>query len=179
MLLLETELDRFTEADLQSMLDALPPSWQERVTRKKPLRSRLQSAIGYTLLCSILQEHFGITVLPAIYTDEYGKPFFKDCDLFFSISHCDAAVVCAVEKHPVAVDVQELLHDPHGRLKARIGAPPTLDNRALTALWTQKEASAKLDGRGLRIPLAALPLPHHILETSDHEAFFLSVAHNS
>ncbi len=176
MLLLETDLARFTEADLQPMLDALPPTWKERVTRKKPLVARLQSAIGYTLLRRILTEHYNIAALPAIYTDEYGKPHFENSNLYFSISHCKAAVACIVEEYPVAVDVQDILHDPSGRLKARIGAPPDLDDIALTALWTKIEASAKLDGRGLGQNLTSLPKEEHHITTNIYPSFVLTIA---
>ncbi len=176
MLLLETNLSLFGEEELQQMLDTLPPTWKERVTRKKPFVARLQSAIGYTLLRRILTEHFGLTALPAIYTNDYGKPFLKDCELFFSISHCNAAVACIVEDHPVAVDVQDILHDPSGRLKARIGAPPDLDDIALTALWTKIEASAKLDGRGLGLPLTALPKKEHVLDAIYRNTFIITIA---
>ncbi len=189
MLLLETNLTRFTEADLQTMLDALPPTWQARVLRKKPLKSRLQSAIGYTLLRKILQDEYGITNLPAIFTDKCGKPHFEESDLYFSISHCHAAVACIVETHPVAVDVQDILTDISPALAARIAAPLdanglTADGRRpqdltpkeLTALWTQKESSAKLDGRGLQLGLENLPIKGHKVETIRFEGFVLTTA---
>ena len=179
MLRIETDLDRFTEADLQAMLDTLPPSWQARVLRKKPLKSRLQSAIGYTLLRTILQEHYGTAQLPAIYTDEHGKPHFENSDLYFSISHCHVAVACIVEDYPVAIDVQSLLTDISPALAARIAAPldpSALSTQELTALWTQKEASAKLDGRGLTIGLEQLPLSTHTIRTVEYPTFILSVA---
>ena len=179
MLLLGTDPDLFSETDLQPMLDALPPTWQERVTRKKPLKSRLQSAIGYSLLKKILTEHYHITALPAIHTNEYGKPYLENSDLHFSISHCDAAVACIVEEYPVAIDVQDILHDPSGRLKARLGVPPDLDDIALTTLGTQKEASAKLAGRGLNLPLRELPLKEHTLETIHYTSFIITIATNA
>ena len=58
MLLLETDLNRFSENDIQAIIESLPSSWQTRILRKKPFRSRLQSAVGYSLLRQILQEQF-------------------------------------------------------------------------------------------------------------------------
>ena len=179
MLRIETDLDRFGEADLQPMLDRLPPSWQARILRKKPLRSRLQSAIGYTLLRNILCDHYRIASLPDVVTDEHGKPHFENSGLYFSISHCRAAVACVVEEHPVAVDVQDLLTDISPALAARIAAPrdpSAMSVQDLTALWTQKEASAKLDGRGLRIRLENLPLPGHKTETAFFSQYCISIA---
>lgn len=181
MLMLETALDRFDQAALQEMLSALPPTWAARAERRRPFDDRLRSAVGYTLLRTILQQEYGITEWPPIVTDEYGKPHLHGCPLHFSISHCKSAVVCIVEDRPVGIDVQDILHDKSDRLKARIAAPLSADDfndRALTALWTQKEASAKLDGRGLTIPLRELPLPHHTLNTTDHGTFVMTITHN-
>ena len=179
MLLLEAAPDHATEADLQPMLDSLPPSWQARVLRKKPLKSRLQSAVGYTLLKRILQEHYHITELPAIVADDHGKPYFENCELHFSLSHCNAAVACIVEDHPVAVDVQDWLTDISPALAARIAAPldpSAMTAQELTALWTQKEASAKLDGRGLKIGLENLPTKEHRVKTVTYPSFTVSIA---
>lgn len=179
MLLLETDPDRFTQDDLQTMLNALPPSWQTRILRKKPFKSRIQSAVGYSLLRRILQEQFGFTALPPLYTDEHGKPHLEAHGIFFSISHCRRAVACIAESHPVAVDVQDDLPPLSPALTARIAfpePPASLTRQELIACWTQKEASAKLDGRGLTIGLEKLPLKEHRIKTVEYPTFVLSVA---
>ncbi len=175
MLMLETALDRFDETDLAQMLSDLPPSWAVRATRKKPFFARLQSAVGYTLLRRILQNTYGITALPALSVDTHGKPHLDGCALHFSISHCKAAVACIVEDAPVAVDVQDILTDCTERFRERLGAPDH-DDRPLTALWTKKEASAKLDGRGIAIGIENLPLPGQQFKTTAYDDFVLTVA---
>lgn len=179
MLSIETDLSHDDEATLRERIAVLPPSWQARILRKKPFDARLRSAVAYTLLSRILRETYRLTALPALLEDAHGKPYLEGTPLHFSISHCHAAVACIAEDTPVAVDVQDILYDRCDRLKARIAAPHDprgFDDRALTALWTQKEASAKLDGRGLTIPLDTLPLSTHRLETTDHGEFILTIA---
>lgn len=181
MLKLETDLHRYDEGAVERLIAVLPPSWQARVTRKKRFAARRQSAIAYTLLSQILREGYGISALPAIATNEYGKPFFENSPLFFSISHCMKAVVVLVEERPVGVDVQELLEDISPALAARIAAPrdpAAMTPTELTALWTQKEASAKLDGKGLSVGLESLPLHEHIIHTEDLDFGILSIATN-
>lgn len=188
-LLTETSLEHYNAAALEQLLAALPASWRARAERYKPLDARLRSALGYTLLARLLREQFGIAELPSIAADEHGKPYLVDCPLHFSISHCKAAVACIVDERPVGLDVQDILTDVSPALAARIAAPLSPDGlttdgrkpkdlspRDLTILWTQKEASAKLDGRGLRIGLENLPIKGHKVEIKKHDHFVMSIA---
>lgn len=178
MLKIETRFDRYNEDLVNARLDALPPSWRARALRYMPFDARLRSAIGYTLLAELLKDAYDLAPLPLV-TDVHGKPYFENSPLHFSISHCQNAVAVIVEEQPVGLDVQDILYDARPALRARIAAPLSpdeLDDRALTALWTQKEASAKLDGRGLSIGLEHLPLQEHRLETRFFEHFALTVA---
>lgn len=179
MLRIVDHLERYDEETYAAALADLPESWQARVTRYKPFAARLRSVIGYTLLKRILQNDFRLTTLPALQTDEHGKPYLVDCPLHFSISHCSAAVVVIVEEHPVGIDVQDILTDISPALAARIAAPDdpqTLSPRDLTALWTKKEASAKLNGKGLKIGLENLPLKEHQTETCHFSDYIVSIA---
>ena len=202
-LLIETRLADVDETALAALLEALPPSWRARAVRYKPFGARLRSALGYTLLMRILREQSATSDLPPIEVDEHGKPHLVDCPLCFSISHCNAAVACVVADYPVGLDVQDILTDVSPALAARIAAPldeygciveknarllalpahrkhckpADLTPTDLTRLWTQKEASAKLDGRGLKIGLEQLPLTgHEIVEIRDNNAFLISIA---
>ena len=179
MLFIETDFAAY-EHCLEERLAALPPSWRARAERYKPFEKRLRSAIGYTMLALILQTAYEETTLPEIREDAHGKPYFVDCPLCFSISHCRSAVACAVDIVPIGVDVQDMLTTVSPALAKRIAAPDDaadLDAAALTARWTQIEASAKLDGRGLSIGLENLPLKSHRLETTVHDTFVVSTAH--
>ncbi len=203
-LLIETDLARYDVAAVDALLAALPPSWRARAARYTPFAARLRSALGYTLLARLLHEQYGIEALPPIATNEHGKPFLVDCPLHFSISHGNAAVACAVDERPIGLDVQDILTDISPALAARIAAPldengcisektakllalPACRARCkpddltpieLTRLWTQKEASAKLDGRGLKIGLEYLPIKEHTIKTTEHHAYILSVCKN-
>lgn len=181
MLKIETNLRRYDDAWLQKALAALPPTWRARAERYKPFASRLQSTVAYTLLMQILQEDFGVTSLPAITTDTYGKPRFVDSPLHFSISHCKTAAAVIVEEHPVGIDIQDILEDISPALAARIAAPRSPEDmspRDLTALWTKKEASAKLEGKGLKLGLEKLPLGDHIIETRESGLYIFSISHD-
>ena len=88
-----------------------------------------------------------------------GKPYFASHDLFFSISHAKDTVAVALSDTPVGIDIEfiderrDILSlsrrffapDEHKALSETAGSP--LDD--FFALWTKKEALAKITGEGL------------------------------
>ena len=88
-----------------------------------------------------------------------GKPYFASRDLFFSISHAKDTVAVALSDTPVGIDIEfiderrDILSlsrrffapDEHKALSETAGSP--IDD--FFALWTKKEALAKITGEGL------------------------------
>lgn len=114
-----------------------------------------KSFLARRALGALLAEYYGIAVLPPIEKDTNGKPFFPDRpDIHFSLSHCKAAVMAAVDRLPIGCDVEDIQEDAPAELldlgfseaeKKRIlvAGSPAL---ALTEIWTRKEAIAKRSG---------------------------------
>ena len=88
-----------------------------------------------------------------------GKPYFASRDLFFSISHAKDTVAVTLSNTPVGIDIEfiderrDILSlsrrffapDEHKALSEAAGSP--IDD--FFALWTKKEALAKITGEGL------------------------------
>ncbi len=90
-----------------------------------------------------------------------GKPYFKDEELYFSLSHSGDYVLCAVSREEIGADIQE----------CKAGVQQNLAKRVLTETewkywnslesgckeadlyfyekWTEKEARGKLTGEGI------------------------------
>lgn len=92
---------------------------------------------------------------------ENGKPFVKDADIEFNLSHSgDLALIAVARGRQVGVDVEQLRPMPDlESVAARICRPSELAaitglaqahrERAFFALWTRKEALAKATGEGI------------------------------
>ena len=92
----------------------------------------------------------------------WGKPALAHSDLAFNLSHSGARALVAVARgRQVGVDVERLRPIPELEgLMARVctpeecaelaAEPPTQREGAFLALWTRKEALAKMTGAGLR-----------------------------
>lgn len=99
-----------------------------------------------------------IAALPALGTDERGKPRFAGaCEPHFNLSHAGSRVVCAMASYEVGIDVERIRPCKDAVMKrcftseerkAVREAGGDADN-VFTALWTRKEALAKLSGEGL------------------------------
>lgn len=132
------------------------PAWRlNKVRSYKKEEDKIRSVAAFLLLSRALQDR-GIGPVPEFAYEVWGKPHLPGCPIHFSLSHCENAVVCAVSDVPVGVDAQEEM-EFSSKLADRICSPEERKaltqaedpGKALTALWTKKEALAKCSGKGL------------------------------
>ena len=112
-----------------------------------------------------------------------GKPYFASADLFFSITHAKDTVAVALSDTPVGIDI-EFIDERRDilSLSRRFFAPD--EHKAISesnsptedffALWTKKEALAKITGEGLSAICRAKGLD----ESYSFSLFSLSVSDN-
>ena len=68
--------------------------------------AREERKLAYTTLLCALKSFYNIEK-PDISFTEHGKPYFSECDVFFSISHSDGTVaVCLSDDCEVGIDLQ-------------------------------------------------------------------------
>jgi len=121
-----------------------------------PLVKSEQSALALELLDFALTREYGEKLENhQIVRSEYGKPYFKNSDIFFSCSHCKTAAACAVSKSEIGVDIE-----PVREVRRAVIKRVCLENELLIIdksadpaekfieIWTKKEAYAKFTGRG-------------------------------
>ena len=118
------------------------------------LNGRDGHAVGRALLAKLYAQATG-EELPPIAVTENGKPYFPDGQWYFSISHTKNFVFCALSRHNIGLDAEEkgravspamLEKFTSDGEKSRLGDDP---QDAFLRLWVQKEALAKLTGRGM------------------------------
>lgn len=85
-----------------------------------------------------------------------GKPFLKTKEAYFSISHSKGLAACAVEPHPVGLDIERVraLSPVAAQRILGPGEKPLITaaenpESSLIQLWTCKESWMKLTGLGL------------------------------
>lgn len=156
-ILLEPDLSSYTDEAYEADLQLLPPQRSEKVMRYRFLSDRKRCVKAYMLLWDGLRREFGIDKAPIFSFGEHEKPFLRDNpELHFSLSHTGNAVLCAIDVHPVGVDVEMIrqrglehllsVFSDGEQVEIRQDSRPEL---LFTELWTRKESYLKLTGDGL------------------------------
>lgn len=117
-----------------------------------------QHEAGQRLLIAALEKEFGLQVKPEdICREPSGKPYIGRYPYIqFSISHTAGWIVCAVSRHPIGVDAEQIRHPfPKAILrKMTEGERQYIESaenpdEAFMRVWTMKEACIKMTGEGL------------------------------
>lgn len=94
--------------------------------------------------------------------NEYGKPYFKNSDIFFNTSHSGTKVMCIASTREVGCDIQEMKEVKFDIAKRFFTPRETelvsVNNEAFFSLWSLKEAILKCMGCGLAKPLNSIDL---------------------
>ena len=145
------------EFDLESALGEISAQRREQALRFKYEQGQRLCVLAYQLLKQGLRETYGITENPIFEYNEHGKPsIVGHPDIFFNLSHCKNAAVCAISDHPVGIDVESIREYKESLVRytmndAEIREIESAENpaSAFIRLWTMKEATMKLVGTGI------------------------------
>lgn len=137
------ELNREIDEKTFDFLLSLCNTEKKNEIEKKKLKSdKDSSVVGNALAKYAIKKEFGIPFSNQEFSYyKNKKPFFKN-DIFFSVSHSEKAVACAVSEYPVGIDIQKKKNFSH-RLASYLGAK---NSEEFFTLWTKKEAALKKIG---------------------------------
>ncbi len=142
---------------------------KRRVDRFRFEDDKKRTVVGEMLARQAISEWCGVPEESIVFEiTEHGKPYAKDLNVEFNISHSADMVVCVVDDKPVGVDIEKIRHVELNTAKRIFyeeetryifGCIPNtedynhhINNAVLQRffeLWTKKEAYGKLVGIGL------------------------------
>ncbi len=174
--------------EVEGLLELLP-MWRRSVALAlKHDEARRESVLSYLLLAYVLCTEHDITEPLAFDYSAHGKPLLcRHPEICFNMSHCRAAVACAVSDTPVGIDIE--LRGRYKEMVARrvlsggemahVLAADDSD-LAFTTLWTQKEAILKLTGEGIGLDINMQNVisdhPEITLSSVERSSYVCSVA---
>lgn len=143
--------------DLAAALGEISEQRREQALRFKFEQGQRLCVLVYQLLKRGLREVYGIEENPIFEYNEHGKPsIVGHPEIFFNLSHCKEAAICAISDQPIGVDVESVrsFNDSLVRYTMNddeIQQIESSEDRAVAFIqfWTKKEAALKLKGTGI------------------------------
>ena len=143
--------------DLEAALQEISEQRREQALKFKYEQGQRLCVLAYQLLKQGLREIYGITENPVFEYNEHGKPsIVGHPEIFFNLSHCKYAAVCALSDQPIGIDVESIREYKENLVRYTMNDEEVCeiessDNPAATfiCLWTMKEATMKLIGTGI------------------------------
>lgn len=144
------------EKSLNFLLSLCENEKKEQILRKKKKEDVIRSLAGNALAKYAIEKSFGISAKNQRFGyEKSGKPYFlKRKDIYFSISHSDRLVGCAVSDEPVGIDIQKKRKYSE-RLAKRLNAK---NEDEFFSLWTKREAFIKKTGSGIFSAVVETPV---------------------
>lgn len=159
---------------------------EEKLKKQTNARARLQSVNAELLLRRALKDSgFPPNGPLDIGAGEFGKPFLRGGECFFSLSHSACELLCALGSREIGADIQvktkarpSLMMRCFSEAEQSYVFDAADPDAAFTEIWVKKESLIKRIGRGLAIPLASFcvfdgeiaPLIWHTTEGEYHLA---------
>ncbi|MBQ8860397.1 MAG: 4'-phosphopantetheinyl transferase superfamily protein [Ruminococcus sp.] len=178
------DINNLSEKDYEYYYSLMSEDKKKRVENFRFENDKKRTVAGEMLSRKVIAEHLSIDESSIVFSKcENGKPYAKELDIEFSISHSGDIVVCAISDKPIGIDVEKIrpinlrvakrICDEKEFLYIFSHKPDetdfsyTEDEGILTRffeLWTKKEAYAKCSGKGLSAGLCFTPKIDSIVE---------------
>ena len=148
----------FSEEEYDKCLQLMEKNRLEKVLKTSHEQTRRMSVFAEWKAKNLIAETLNIPLSEVDFCySEKGKPYLKDGEFHFSISHSGEWAAVALAPDPVGIDI-EIIKPINSRLKRRICNDDDLvflsqtegdENLTLLKIWTAKEAYFKKTGSGI------------------------------
>ena len=158
-----SDIKYFSE-DFFERAGTVPPQKKKDLASFTHPVSRKEHILAWSMLSFAYQAETGKPVCAIRLTfSEKGKPYIESDPFFFSLSHSEGRVICAVGESEIGADVQRIKPVKDGVLKRVLFENERRiyeesDNKPLcfTRLWSLKESYLKYTGEGISAGFGSL-----------------------
>ena len=151
---------------------------KRRVNRFRFEDDKKRTVVGEMLARMAISEWCGVSEESIVFAiAEHGKPYAKDLNVEFNISHSADMVVCVVDDNPVGVDIEKIrtieniviAYACNQTEKSKISNLSDKRYSVFFEIWTAKEAICKFEGIGVSNNLKAVNTKQYLLQTEHIE----------
>ncbi len=153
------------QAEEKRLCELLDRDRIQKIAAIRSRKERIRSIFaGLLLRYAFLQAGYDIEVWEQAEIERgmYGKPYIKGEPYFhYGLSHSGEWVICAADRMPVGIDIQEMKpwkmtlakrfyhEEEYARLLALETKSQVRQTEEFYSMWTAKESAVKLSGRGI------------------------------
>ena len=103
-----------------SLYDNIDKTRLEKINKSSNILFKKEQLGSSILLNDILENYFFMDTTKVEYIyNEFGKPYIKDSNLYFSLSHSNGVIALAVSKEEIGLDI-ELIKDVKDNLAHKV-----------------------------------------------------------
>jgi len=191
---LPKELSKEIKNELLEAVEKLPLQRYRSYIELCDEKARLRNIVAYSLLIRVLRDYDIDINISDFSCHKNGKPYFKNSNVKFNISHCDDVIAVAISDDEIGLDVEKikvvnsnLINKVYSVQEQKTNAEKLLDEDFFCKTWTIKESYVKRDGQGLNIEPSSLSfnlnldlnkLNDNYINTIKLNDFYLSVCGN-
>jgi len=147
------------ESEISWLLSLIRTEKRNRLIRFKYKEDILRGLLGELLVKYAFENLLNILYQDKdFYENEFGKPFLRNNNLFFNITHSGNWCAAAFHNSPIGIDIEEMLLPPYEIMQDNFSlseiqyienALPADKKQAFYSIWTLKESYIKMTGKGL------------------------------
>lgn len=176
-------INDMTEKEYDTFFSLMEKSKKKRILRLKNIDDKKRSVCAEMLVKREIAKKIGISpkkvVLDLL---DGGKPFCKNADIHFNISHSGDYAVCAFGNFRVGIDIQKIVPYKEKTAervcsKSELEAIEKSPDKAaeFIKIWTKKEAVMKMKGIGIFGDAVKTCLFDTEIETVRFSDYFVSI----
>lgn len=105
-------INDFNKDDINNFYDKIPKLKKDKIDKYKNYDTKVRSIVGEILLKDLLSKSNISYNSLDYYINEYGKPYLKNINIFFNISHSFDYVITTISDKDIGIDIEKIRKTP-------------------------------------------------------------------
>ena len=102
-------INTYSDEDYLKIYQKINLQKKEKIDKLKKTADKKRSLLGEYCLIKLLKKYYNIDYKKTnFYTNEYGKPYIQDSNIFFNISHSNDYVIVAISNKEIGIDIEKI-----------------------------------------------------------------------